>query len=116
MVFILEYMQKNYTTITLSHLSDFFNYSERQMNRIIKTATGMTFGENIKKLRMNHAARLLSESSTAIRTIAELLGYYDVSNFRKIFKSYYGMTPSQYRDKKSSGNFPENTAASQISR
>lgn len=101
-VFILEYMQKNYTTITLSHLSDFFNYSERQMNRIIKTATGMTFGENIKKLRMNHAARLLSESSTSIRTIAELLGYYDVSNFRKIFKSYYGMTPSQYRDKKSS--------------
>ncbi|MCD8147994.1 MAG: AraC family ligand binding domain-containing protein [Clostridiales bacterium] len=30
-IFILQYMQKNYATITLAHLAEFFNYSERQM-------------------------------------------------------------------------------------
>lgn len=93
-IFILEYMQKNYSTITLAHLAKFFNYSERQIHRIIKSTTGMTFGENIKKIRMSHAAKLLSESNMTIQEIADLLGYYDVSSFRKVFKSFYNAPPS----------------------
>ncbi len=92
-VFILEYLQKNYTTISLSHLSAFFNYSERQMQRIIFSATGMSFGENVKKLRMNKAAELLENSPMTIAQIAEYLGYYDASSFRQAFKKYYGRTP-----------------------
>ena len=97
-IFILEYMQKNYSTITLEHLAAFFNYSQRQMHRIIKAATGMTFSDNIKKIRMSHAARLLSETGMTIQEISDHLGYYDVSNFRKVFKSFYHVTPQQYRE------------------
>ncbi len=92
-IFILEYLQKNYTTISLSHLSAFFNYSERQMQRIIVSATGMSFGDNIKKLRMTKAAELLENSTMTIAQIAEYLGYYDASSFRQAFKKYYGRTP-----------------------
>lgn len=101
-IFIIEYMQKNYNTITLSHLAKFFNYSERQMHRIIKTATGMTFSDNIKKIRMGHAKELLSNPNLTVHEIADILGYYDVSNFRKIFKSYFGITPQQFRATESS--------------
>ncbi len=96
-VFILEYMQKNYTTITLSHLATFFNYSERQMQRIIKSATGMGFSDNIKKLRMNKAAELLRETNMTVSEIADSLGFYDCSSFRQSFKKYYGCPPRDLR-------------------
>ena len=98
MIFILQYMQKHYATITLSHLAEFFNYSERQIQRIITTATGLSFSENIKKMRMNHAAELLRKTNLTVSEIAEMSGYYDASNFRHLFKEYFGKTPQQYRE------------------
>lgn len=97
-IFIIQYMQQNYATITLAHLAEFFNYSERQMQRIITTVTGHSFSENIKKIRMNHAAGMLANPDLTVQEIADLLGYYDSSNFRQVFKSYYKMTPQQYRE------------------
>jgi AraC-like DNA-binding protein/mannose-6-phosphate isomerase-like protein (cupin superfamily) len=97
-VFILRYMQTNYATITLSELAEFFNYSERQLQRLISQTTGKNFSENIKSLRMAEAARLLSESSLTIAEISDRLGYYDSSSFRKHFKGYYQVTPQSYRE------------------
>ena len=98
-LFILKYMQEHFTTITLKELSDFFSYSERQMQRIIKSSTGKSFSENIQQLKMKKAARLLENSDLSISKIAEELGYVDPGNFRNIFKKYYGMTLSEYRSK-----------------
>ena len=42
MIFIIQYMQKHFNTITLSELASFFNYSERQIERIIIGATEKT--------------------------------------------------------------------------
>lgn len=103
-IFILQYMQKHYSTITLSHLAEFFNYSERQMQRIITSATGLSFSENIRKLRMTHAAEMLESSNMTVQEIADFLGYYDASNFRQLFKKYYQKTPQQYRDEKKQKN------------
>ena len=96
-IFILEYMQRNIASITLKHLAEFFNYSERQMQRIIFTATGMSFGENVKKIRMQRAADLLKNTELTVSKIADYLGYYDTSSFRHAFKNYYGTTPKSFR-------------------
>ena len=98
--FILEYLQKNYATITLSHLAEFFNYSERQMQRIILKSTGLSFGDNVKKLRMQNAAELLKNTDMTVAEIASELGYYDSSNFRQAFKKYYQMSPHEYKARK----------------
>ena len=96
-IFILEYMQHHIDSITLNHLAEFFNYSERQMQRIIYTATGMSFGENIKKIRMQRAAELLKNTELKVAEIADYLGYYDTSSFRHAFRNYYGKTPQLFR-------------------
>lgn len=103
-IFILQYMQKHYTTLTLSHLAEFFNYSERQMQRIITAVTGLSFSENIKKMRMNHAAELLEKTNLTVQKIAEMNGYYDAGSFRHLFKKFYNLTPQQYRDRKRTKN------------
>lgn len=97
LMFILRYMQSNYTTVTLKELSSIFNYSPRQLQRIILSATGMTFTENIQKQKIEMAARLLMETNKSVSEIGESLGYSSLNNFRKIFKKYFSVTPSEYR-------------------
>lgn len=101
LVYILKYMKEHFTTVSLKELAAFFNYSERQLQRIIKTSTGMSFSENILKLKMNHAARLLSNPDLPVAAIAEELGYSDTGNFRAVFKKYYGITPMEFRAQQS---------------
>lgn len=97
--YILKYMQEHYETVTLQEMAEFFNYSERQIQRLITNATGISFRYNILRLKMNQAGRLLAHSDLPVAEIAESIGYTDTRNFRKIFKKYYGVTPTEYREK-----------------
>lgn len=97
LLLILKYMQEHYCTVTLGELSSFFNYSERQLQRIIKKSTGLSFSENIQKLKMRQASVLLKDSAMPVQAIADHLGYTDVGNFRRIFRKHFGMTPLEYR-------------------
>lgn len=99
LIFILRYMQEHYTTVTLGELSEFFHYSERQLQRIIKNGTGLSFLENLQELKMQKAARYLQSSSLSVSQISEKLGYQDDASFRYSFKKYYNTTPSLYREK-----------------
>ena len=96
-ILVLKYIQEHYNTLSLSELAGFFNYSERQLQRIIKNSTGMSFSENIQRLKLRQAARMLQNPDLSISFIAEELGYTDPSNFRHMFKKYYNMTPTEYR-------------------
>ena len=97
LMYILRYMQANYKTASLKELSSIFNYSERQLQRIIQNATGHTFIENIQNQKMKQASDLLKNSALSVSEISERTGFQSLNNFRKIFFRYFGMTPSEYR-------------------
>lgn len=96
--YILRYMREHYTTTSLPELAAVFNYSERQIQRIVTSATGMSFTANILKLKMSRAERLLLHSDLSVTDIAAALGYTNVRIFRQTFKRYYGQTPTDYRN------------------
>ncbi len=97
-ILILKYMQDHYKTTSLSEMASFFNYSERQIQRIIKASTGLSFSQNIQKLKLSNAVRLLENSDLSISQISDELGYSAPENFRHAFKKAYNMTPVQYRE------------------
>ena len=99
-IYILRYLQEHFSDVSLKEMSDFFNYSERQLQRIIEKATGMTFTENIQKQRMKKAQNLLESTDLPIEKIGESIGYASPNNFRRIFSSHFGMTPKDYRKSK----------------
>ena len=90
-------MQANFKTVSLKELSNLFNYSERQLQRIIQSATGHTFIENIQNQKMKLASELLIHSTLSVSEISERIGFQSLNNFRKIFFKYFNMTPSEYR-------------------
>ena len=96
-IFILKYIELHYATLTLPELSAFFNYSERQLTRILKNYTGKTFSTLIQDIRLSRAAELLKQPTLPVTTVMEEIGYSNITHFYKIFEKRFHMTPAEYR-------------------
>jgi len=59
---------------------------------------GVTIGEFVRKLRIEHACAELMKGELPLTTIALQAGFADQSHFSKVFKLYLGMTPHKYRN------------------
>ena len=60
----------------------------------------LTFGNYLRKQRLECAAMTLQNKSNDTHTISEVayhLGFNDLSHFWRLFKKHYGMTPREYR-------------------
>lgn len=94
---IMQYIKQNYKLLTLSSLSNFFNYSEAHLSLIIKKNTGLSFIKLITSLKMSDAVDYLNNADMSIEKISELTGYNSSDHFSRVFKQYYGCSPQQYR-------------------
>lgn len=97
LILMAKYIQEHSTNLTLKELADLFNYSERQVQRILKSSTGSSFSEIITNAKMNRAADMLSETDQPVSMIAADLGYKNLGHFRKLFRRVFGKSPSEYR-------------------
>ncbi|MCI8497677.1 MAG: AraC family transcriptional regulator [Clostridiales bacterium] len=94
---MLRYIQKNLRSVTLGDLAREFSYSESRCSTLIKQATGRNFRDIVREEKAHRAACLLRESSLSPAAIMEQVGYYDMSQFYKSFRTVYHTTPIQYR-------------------
>lgn len=94
---LLNYMYTHCQTVTLSSLAMQFNYSDRQVIRILKKYTGKTFSQILTDIRMNKALQLLRNSSLPSARIAVLLGYSSKDYFRKVFQNTFSSDPEVFR-------------------
>ena len=58
---------------------------------------GVTIGEFVRKLRIEHACDELVKGDLPLAAIALQAGFVDQSHFSKLFKLYVGTTPAKYR-------------------
>ncbi|WP_019615056.1 AraC family transcriptional regulator [Psychromonas ossibalaenae] len=92
------YIEDNFhNPIRLSDLAEFMYSSESTIHRIFEQHFSENFGTYLKKLRLNHAAELLTSSNFAVSLIAEKVGYRNQANFNRQFKLYKNLTPRAYR-------------------
>lgn len=86
--------------------------SRTQLNRKIKAITGLTTTEQILKLRIQLACKLLDTTDMPIYEIAHACGMDNQTYFGILFKKVTNMTPVQYRErKKQPSTPPPNTKA-----
>lgn len=69
----------------------------------------LSYGEYIRKLRIEKATELLHNTNHSLSEIAYLTGFSDQSHFTRIFKKHTGKNPSDYR--KSLSKSKKNTKA-----
>ncbi|MNW04493.1 HTH-type transcriptional regulator YesS [compost metagenome] len=73
------------------------NLHPAYISKVYKVETGIGLSDYLLQYRMELATDLLQSSHDKIYEIATQLGYQTPHYFIKLFKSYYGMTPQEYR-------------------
>jgi transcriptional regulator GlxA family with amidase domain len=71
--------------------------SQRQLERLFKTAVGCTVVQFSVLVRLQHARVLLVASRQSIREIASATGFNTLSHFAHSFRRCFGRKPSDYR-------------------
>jgi hypothetical protein len=88
------------TSLTLKELSKTLDINPSYLSReFAKYFENLSFGEYIRKQRIEKAIHLLEHSKLSLTEIAYLTGFSDQSHFTRIFKKHTGNNPSAYRKK-----------------
>jgi hypothetical protein len=90
-------------TLSLKEISQSLNVHPSYLSReFSKYFDNLSFGDYIRKLRIEKSIELLKDPKYSLSDISYLTGFSDQSHFTRIFKNHTGKSPSQYRK-----NLPE---------
>jgi len=101
-----EFLEKVYYKIELNinnsesnvtELSAELGMSRVHLYRRFKDLTGKTPKDYMKETRLKAAAQLLEENRYTVSEVAYQVGFNTPSNFTASFKSYYGISPKEYK-------------------
>ncbi len=96
---VFEYIEQNYQEkIQVNDVAQFLNITETTLTRLIKKRTGKTFVDFLNDYRIGFASRWLTETNQTVAEIAVNCGFYNISNFNRIFRKFKGCTPIHYRN------------------
>ena len=86
--------------LTLESIAASLYISKSYLCRIFRRVTGESFGDYLRRVRLEQACRLLRETELTAEQIVYACGLRDVPTFYRQFKSHVGMTPNTYRQEK----------------
>ncbi|HEY0655716.1 MAG TPA: chromate resistance protein ChrB domain-containing protein [Chryseosolibacter sp.] len=85
-------------TLSLKEVSQSLNVHPSYLSREFSKYFGdLSFGDYIRKLRIEKSIELLKDPKLSLAEIAYITGFSDQSHFNRIFKSHTGKNPSVYR-------------------
>jgi len=97
--FVVEYIHEHLKeNITLSQLAKEANYSVSYICNAFKSVMNKTINNYIKEKRLDLAIQYL-KTDMSIAEAAEQAGFNNYSYFYKVFRSVYGISPLEYRER-----------------
>ena len=95
---ILKYLDENYMKdISLETIAKNMYLSSIYISKMFKDETGESPINHLIRIRVRTARTLLETTSLSISAVAARVGYNDAYYFSKLFKKYYGISPTQVR-------------------
>ena len=95
---VIEQMKQSFETdLTLDSLAAESGYSRAHFLRMFRAATHQTPHQYLLNLRLENAVQMMRERSTSLIDVAVACGFSSHAHFTNVFRSKFGMLPSQYR-------------------
>ncbi|MNO24149.1 Transcriptional regulatory protein ZraR [compost metagenome] len=94
-----EYIDENYAQkgLTIHEVAKKNHVSPNYLSYLFKKNTGHNLWEYVIKLRMEESREMILHTDLRRYEIAERVGYESPEHFSKIFKKYYGISPSELK-------------------
>jgi LacI family transcriptional regulator len=83
--------------IRVADLATRFRVSRRTLETHFRAITGTTIAEEVMRLRIEHAKRLLATTGDSQERIATVCGFYNASHLSAVFRRRCGASPSSFR-------------------
>lgn len=95
-----DYVEKNYSNpgLSIETVSEWVNLSSGYLGKIFKSMTNSSFNDYLNQVRLEASKALIARENKSISAICKEVGIYNVTYFSTLFKKYYGITPSQFRE------------------
>ena len=81
----------------MPQVADMLNFSPRTYRRRLEEEA-VSFQQLLDQVRSEHASHYLQSTHLPLATIAYMVGFNDVSNFRRAYIKWTGQTPREARD------------------
>lgn len=91
-------VRENFTNYdyTVENIWKGLGINRTRLYNLVKDTTGMSLGNYIKKLRLEHAAELLLTTDLSIAEIAYRVGIESHAYFTRSFRQQYNMSPTEW--------------------
>jgi transcriptional regulator GlxA family with amidase domain len=95
---VQDYLNANVDRKTrIPELAAIARMGTRTLTRAFRRSTGLSIAEYRSKIRLEAARALLKDPTATVSRVAETVGFNDARQLRRVWKSAYGVTPSQTR-------------------
>lgn len=96
-----EEFMKN--SISLEYVANRLHKTPAHISKVFKNELGLNFSEYLTHKRLEKSTELLADMSLKVYEIAGMVGYADTSNFIKVFRKNYGVSPNEHRQSLAEG-------------
>jgi AraC-like DNA-binding protein len=83
--------------LSLTQVAKSVNISPNYLSEKFKEATGMNFVKYVARTRYDNACGLLDDVDLRVSEIAFAVGFQSLSQFNRVFKEFFGKSPTAYR-------------------
>lgn len=95
---VVERMKSEFAAdLSLTTLAAETGYSRAHFLRMFRAATGQTPHQYLLGLRLENAVQMMKNRSLGLVDVAVACGFSSHTHFTKVFRSRFGVLPSQYR-------------------
>jgi AraC-like DNA-binding protein len=95
---VFDWILHNYERdLRVNEAAELCNMSPNAFSRFFSLRTRKTFSAYVTNLRLNKAARLLTEKELSVSDVCYDCGFNNISNFNRQFLKQYKVNPLRYR-------------------
>ncbi len=89
--------ERGHTGIDVTAVAKAVHTTRRTLERRFRTVLDRTIAEELTRLKVERVKRQLSDTDTAIKSLASESGFIDGKQMAKTFKRVVGVSPTEYR-------------------